>query len=408
MKSPITSNTKGFLVGEAMIAFSLMTLLITSTVILSATMNELRASATRMLEHIPFAIENLASTTLTTKKVYGNDTITTSLDPFLLSTSDYVTAWGRDTCDPRLDLGSNPDTKTLSINLGSGNVGTDLEVRNGIGYLGADSSLASAHDFFIIDTASSSLISSLTTGPGLSALEIAGQYAYAANLGTTNQLQVIDIQNRSTPVIVSQFKLPLPEASTTPPFATAIFYTKGLAYLGTEKWGGSEFAVIDVTTPASPNYLGGFETNTLISSIYVRDGLAYVAASDIGQMRILDVKNPTAIYEVSQFSPSGWQTQAGKSLSYFEGNLSFGRTTGGFNQVNNHELFLFSSSTASIDIPGGVYGIIDRPPYISILTRSPGHEFQIWKRDLSEKVFEKTFSSQPAAMACDNSTLFFI
>jgi hypothetical protein len=190
-----------------------------------------------------------------------------------------------------------------------------------------------------------------------------------------------------------KLKLPLPQASSTPPFATAIFYSDGYIYLGTEKWEGDEFSIIDVHAPSSPVYLGGFKTNTLINSIYVRDGFAYVAASDLGQMRILDVRNPAAITQVSQFSPSGWETQQGKTFSYFEKQLTLGRTVGGFNVLTNHELFSFSTTSnllASRDVPGGAYGIVDRPPYFYVITHSPNHEFQIWDRNLTRLKFEKS------------------
>src|SRR4051812_6257523 len=101
-------------------------------------------------------------------------------------------------------------------------------------------------------------------------------------------------------------------------------------------------------------------------------------------MKILDISNPGAINIASQFSPSGWETQVGKTISFFEGNITLGRTTGGFNVTKNHELFAFSSTsdqTTSRDVAGGVYGILDRNNFY-IATKSPGHEFQIWDESL--------------------------
>ena len=340
-------------------------------------------------------------------------------DPLTILTSDYKNGWGRDTCNPRLKFSQEKVTLfSQGISLGLNNLSTDVEVRNSIAYLAADGISAASPDFFIVDLENPEtpvIMSSLNTGPGISALEVAGHYVYTANLSTTNQLQIIDISNRSAPALLTKYKLPLPQASSSPPRATSIFYSKGLIYLGTEKWEGNEFSIIDVTVPALPRYVGGFKTNTLVNAIYVRDGFAYVATSDSGQMRVLDIYNPTNIILVATFSPSGWETQEGKSLSYFEGNLSLGRTTGGFNQVKNHELFTFSTSSISTspfiqvsrDIPGGVYGVISRPPFVYLATHSKSYEFQIMDVSLATLIFEKSLSFSPTGMVCDNDTLYF-
>lgn len=364
-----------------------------------------------------FALFNSSTSTPEYIGRFGNDTRDILFEPLNRLTSDYSTAWGKDSCRARVNVDFSKFLLYSSgINTGIGveNPSTDIEVRNGIAYLTADSPTSSAHDFFIIDMRDPrvpSILSSITTGPGLSALDIAGPYVYTANIGTTNQLQIIDIHNRSTPIILSRYRLPLPRASSTAPFASAIFYDKGLIYLGTEKWEGHEFNIIDVANPASPQYLGSFETNTLVKNIYVRDGLAYVAGSDINQMRILDVQNPSSISLVANFSPSGWETQEGNIISFFEEQFSLGRTTGGFNNISNHELFIFSTTSMptvrfSRDIPGGVYGIVHRPPYIYLATHFLNKEFQVRDENMSI-IFEKTLGFSPSAMSCDAQDFYF-
>lgn len=412
MKSQIISvNNKGFLLSEVMLAFSLMVLLVSSILVLSASMDGLRGRGEQILENLDGAFEDIASTTLT-KKLYGNDTDEFFLDPLTRLASDYEVGWGRETCDPRLKFNLEKNKLyTPSISFGAGNVSTDIEARNGIAYMTTDSTAASAPDIYIVNftnTGSPFTISSLNTGPGLSALEVAGPYIYAANLSTTNQLQIIDIHDRLSPLVVSRYKLPLPDASTTAPFATSIFYNMGIIYLGTAKWSGKEFSVIDVSDPSSPKYLGGFETGTLINSIYVRDGIAYVAGSDMQQMRMLDVHDPASISLISSFTPSGWETQQGKVISYFEGVASLGRTVGGFDVATNHEVFIFGTSTViSKNIPGGVYGVIRRPPFIYLATHSLGREFQVWKEDMTSLVYEKSLGFSPVALSCDQSDFYF-
>lgn len=413
MKSQAVSLTNGFLIPEIMIAFVLMTLFIISLTSLIITKNQMKITADKILDRLTYVSGNVSSTALYTNRLYGNDTAEKYLEPITILNSDYNQAWGRETCDPELTI--TPTTTQLYthvIDLGNGNTSTDIEARDGFVYLTADSPTTSLPDFYIIDATnpqSSKIISALNTGPGLSSLEVAGPYVYAANLGTTNQLQIIDISNRSSPTVISKLKLPLPHASSTPPFATSIFYSQGLVYLGTEKWEGDEFAVIDVHDPTTPKYLGGYETNTQINDIYVRDGTAYLAASDEGQIRVLDVRDPTHIVQISQFSPSGWETQVGTHLTVFEKNLFFGRTTGGFNVVKNHELFQFSSTsdrTVSKDIPGGVYGIIPSENSTTIITHSLTHELQNFDLNLNPKS-EIALNFNAQGVSCDSNDLYF-
>ncbi len=413
MKSQIISKTRGFLIGEIMIAFSLMPLFLTSAIVLSAASSRLHEYAVHKLAELSQIGANISSTTLIHARQYGNDTEESVLDPINFTSSNYETGWGRDTCDPRLaiDLTKYALYKS-TFDFGSGNNSTDLEVRNSIIYITTDSTLSSAPDLFILDMHNPiqpQLLSSLNTGPGLSSIEVAGPYLYAANLGTTNQLQIIDISNRAAPILLSRLKLPLPHASSTAPLATTLFYSNGYIYLGTEKWEGDEFAVIDVRNPANPIYLGGFNTDTQINTLYVRDGKAYVADSDEEQLRVLDVSSPTTISQVSHFSPSGWETQQGRALSFFEGILSFGRNTGGFNVVGNHELFYFSSSSSlggSKDIPGGIYGIIERPAQFILTTHFTNKELRILNKNLVLEQ-EKALGFMPQALGCDHSTLYF-
>ncbi len=381
----------GFLLLEIMIAFSLMTLFLISSLTLSETMQALYHQAEKNLEKLEAEIPNLENQ---------------------YKLSDYSREWGRDNCYENIYFNSeNITLYSQGIDLGIGNISTDIEVRNGIIYLTTDSSILSAPDFYIIDArdpASSSIISSIHTSPGLSSLEIAGHYAYLANQSTVSQMQILDIENRENPILISTLKLPLPTASTTAPWAESIFYYKNKIYLGTRKWNGREFAIIDVSNPYLPNYLGGFETDTLVNDIYVKGNLAYLATANEEQMIVLNISDHTNIIEIDSFSPSGYETQEGKSLSFFQDSYAFSRTVGGFNNINNHELFLFSSSSQySRDIPGGVYDTLIRPPNIYISTKSPGKELQILDQTLENKILDRALGFLPNAFTCDRNTFYF-
>lgn len=407
----IYQNNKGFLLLEVMLAFSLFILFTISTFYLTGSMDGLKIWSVKELEKIKDLSYKIRNDIGTTKTLYGNDSKISSNELFEIVHSDYVNSWGRNSCANR--IGFNKDKIHYypnGISMGTSNVSSDMEVRNGFVYLSADSTLSSPDDIFIIDVrnhSSLSVLSSTNTGPGISAIEVAGPYIFAAQSSTVNQLQIIDIHDRKLPKLISQFKLALPNASTSAPFATSIFYSKGYVYLGTEKWNGSEFNIIDVSNVLNPVLIGSFETNTLINDIYIVDNIAYLATSDEKQMRVLDIGNKSHPVLIDSFSPSGYQTQEGNVLEYFEGILGFGRTVGGFNVVTNHELFIYSTSTISRDIPGGIYGILLRPPNIFTLTNFQNKEFQVFDTTLKNKIFEMSLGNKNIKMTCDGSNIFF-
>ncbi len=170
---------------------------------------------------------------------------------------DTFSAYGKDTCPPILDFTNPSSTSTpisSSLPISSSNLITDLVVKDGFGYISTNSSSSTDPDLFIFDIsdmANPKLISSFNTGPGVAALTVAGPYIFAANESSINQLQVIDIHDRSHPLIISQAKVPLDIASSTRPDASAIFYDKGFIYLGTEKGDSPELTIWSVADPST-------------------------------------------------------------------------------------------------------------------------------------------------------------
>ncbi|MCX6718901.1 MAG: hypothetical protein NTZ38_00795, partial [Candidatus Taylorbacteria bacterium] len=198
---------------------------------------------------------------------------------------------------------------------------TDLIIRDGIAYISSDSSKASDPDLFIVDihdVSNVSVLSSINTGPGISAISLAGKRIYAAADSTAAQFHIIRIDSLKSLMLETKYRLPLPEASTSPPTASAIFYNNGYIYLGTTKWDGDELSAIDISDPLNPIKVGGFETGSKVNDIFVNGDTAYVAASDQQQLRVLNVHDPFNIKLSNSFSPSGWQRQEGEALSFFE------------------------------------------------------------------------------------------
>lgn len=429
MKLPIileskikNKNINGFIMMEIILAFSLFILFTVSIFSLKFSFKNLKIWSIDELNTLKNSVKEFDGY-LSIGMIghdfsfsnYGNFSKLISNDSFKIVKSNLIDSWGSANCSARINFqGSKSNYYPNGIFLGSGNKSTDTVVRNSIVYLTANSSIQAQSDFFVIDAhdySNLNIISSLNTGPGLSAITVAGPYAYVANSSSVSQLQIIDIHDRQNPFVLSQLKIPLPTATTTAPKASSIFYKNGYVYLGTYKWDGPEFYIINVLNPSHPIIIGSYKTNTLVNSIYVDNDKAYLATSNISQMIILDLYDKTNPISIYSFSPSGWQTQEGKILDLFEGILTLGRTVGGFNNISNHEAFIFPTTTSknytSRDIPGGVYGSLMRNSYIYLITHSFGNEFQIWDSTLTNKIFERSLGITPVKMSCDWSNLYF-
>jgi hypothetical protein len=412
----------GFLVMEALIALALMTMIVPSAMLLSLSNGKLifsgqskivsLAGATDVIEN--GAINQIASSSLLYQHEFGKTTC--SLAPQDTG-KGFVSA----------DIYSAGGVG-MSLNFGTGAVGTNLVAHNGFVYETTVPASKTLPDFFVIDDQNFSapkIISSLVTGPGLAAVAVSGYYAYVANESTVSQLKVIDIHDRTHPVMIAQLRLPLPNSSTTAPAASSIFYDNGLIYLGTQKWSGNEMNIINVSNPSAPSYLNGFETDSLVNSVYENGGYAYLAMPSTNvQMDVLDVRNPLSISDLSHVAPSGSAVLEGKVFSYdsgasFEtenatGTLYFARSGGGFNNTSQYEIFSYNLAHDPYaqnplyfhDIPGGVYGAVFAGGYVFLATGDINAGFQIWKSDFSKEVYFATLPSNPISLSCDHNRLY--
>jgi hypothetical protein len=295
---------------------------------------------------------------------------------------------------------------------------TDIIVQNGTAYISADSASASDDDLFVLNissTTSSYIKGSINTGPGIAAIALAGEYVYAAAASSAFQLHTIRVDKTGSLSLKNRYQLPLPYATATPAVGTAIAFNDGRIFLGTEKWAGQEMLIFDAALPSEPNMLGSLEIGSKNSKMLITNGLLMVAAAGEHQLLVSDISNERVPVLVSAISPRGWQRQEGKVFSYFENTLRFGRTSGGFNIVQDHELFGWSSSTqlSALGLPGsysqdnggGVYGIISDRHFDFVAGRELGKELQIISRNFTSSV-AVPLPDEPRTIVCDGDSIF--
>lgn len=282
--------------------------------------------------------------------------------------------------------GNWKNPKTLgSVDLGPGNSATDIDVLNKIVYLAAEASAAAKPDFFIINATNGEnpyMVSNINTGLGLNAVDVAANYAYAGNKDTGAQLQIIDVSNKSNPVLIKSFKLP--DVSGSDAIGQSIFYWDSKVYIGTKKATGPEFHIIDVSNSNNPTALGSFEINGAVNMIHVKNNKAYIAVdSNDYEMKILDVSDPANITLLNSYDAPG-NSEKGKSLYLVADKLYLGRTLGG-NHNDHHELHILDVSNpiapanlGSKDLATDLNDLRIRDYLAFLGTSDPNKEFQVW------------------------------
>ncbi|KKU91286.1 MAG: LVIVD repeat protein [Candidatus Jorgensenbacteria bacterium GW2011_GWA1_48_11] len=267
-----------------------------------------------------------------------------------------------------------------TIDLGPGNSATGLDVKNKIVYLSAQASDPKKPDFYVVDATDGGnpfVASSSNTGPGLLSVDAAGDYAYAGNSDDDGQLQVIDVSNINSPVLVASYELP--GVSGSGAVGNTVFYDNQKIYLGTKRATGPEFHVIDVSNPLSPIEMGSYEVGADINDIYVLDNTAYLATANDGEeVLVLDVANPASISEVGGFNAVSGED--GKSVYLVGNKLYLGRTSGSNDFVIADASVLQSIQQLSSNNLGGVSvnGIVTRDYLAFLATSDSNSEFQIW------------------------------
>ncbi len=122
-------------------------------------------------------------------------------------------------------------------------------------------------------------------------VDVSANVAYVA-AGTVG-LQIVDVSNRSAPVIVASVNTP-GNARDVKVVANTAFVADGTAGL----------QIIDLTDPLSPTTIGVFDTPGDAQDVVIRGGLAYVADGAVG-LQIINIGNPASPTLVGSLSGVG-------------------------------------------------------------------------------------------------------
>jgi hypothetical protein len=265
-------------------------------------------------------------------------------------------------CDPSL-----PEEWDTAAILGSANVsaantqGSDLKISviNGkyYGFLTTSDDIQETSDFWVIDVsnpagnltpiADINIINSNGGGSskGLSAVEVADNYAFTIRNDNIEQLQVIDISSPLNPVVVATSSIPnAPQA-----VARSIFYYGEKLYIGTQylpcpscdSKQNNELHIFNVSNPLNPVWQDSINVDRNVNSVVIREELAYLAigpgsSAPYTPLRIYNIDSNSADYlsQVGVFETSG--NHQGRSIYLLGNKIYLGRDRASGNNKDFH------------------------------------------------------------------------
>jgi hypothetical protein len=207
----------------------------------------------------------------------------------------------------------------------------------------------------------------------------------------------------------------LPSTTSAPTLGSSIAYNGEYLILGTEKWDGNEINIFDIHNIQNPVLISGIEIGSRVSDLRIVNNRMFVANSGAQQLLEYDISNPYIPALITSFQYSGSERQDGKTINIFENSVTFGRSNGGFNIDYQYELYHYKnilrdgqSDSHYLDIPQGVYGLINDRKHIYLLTRQTGREFSVLKNDLSTTSLYTNLDTQPKRIFCFGHKIYIL
>ncbi len=320
---------------------------------------------------------------------------------------------GQSSCRPRDELSVwsrvnivTTELKTNSIPIAP----TDIDVVGSYAYISSNDARASSSDLFIYDVSdpyNMVLVSSIDTGPGIASIAVAGSFVYAAHTSINAQLQIISIEDRFKPRVVSSYKLPgLYSDSTT--IGNAVFYKAGLVFLGTQKSQISELFVIDVSLPTSPHLNSSVEIGHGINDIFAFRNFVYVASPHADELKAFTLLSAGLLVPLYNFNDRG-STGNGKRLSFFDSTVYLGKTYTFYHQEVLGIYARTSQKISGIRTASSVQGILAYKNMLVTVQNTDTHNMLFLNRKtLNQLRSPLSLPGYPLAMDCDKEKFFVI
>jgi hypothetical protein len=182
---------------------------------------------------------------------------------------------------------------------------------------------------------------------------------------------------------------------------------------------GDEFNIIDVTTPTSPQWLGGYSIGRSVNKIRIKGAYAYIATDGPQEeVLVLNISDPTHISLVYSFNAPGSSLYGyGKDLDFASTSVVLGRSYA----QGSQDLFTLSAnpqgsfSTINSEIaatssnPISVISLLTHNESVYVLTSA---DLEFW-RNISNgtptEVNSETLlssSSTATSLACNGNNLY--
>jgi hypothetical protein len=202
----------------------------------------------------------------------------------MVSLVTYLTNW----------MAANPadwvtPSQEASLDFSGGENGLKIQVQGNYAYIVRN---GGAPDFLVVDisnTASPSVVGSLTLTGTPQNIAVSGSYAYVVSGADAEELQIINVSSPSSPSVVGTYN------ATGGANMLGVYVVGTTVYLTRASSTNDEFYIVNASTPASPSLTGSLGLGADSNEVWVSGNYAYVASSsDPQELQVIGISTPAA------------------------------------------------------------------------------------------------------------------
>lgn len=194
------------------------------------------------------------------------------------------TNWGSTVTPPGSWLTPTVDA---SINIAGNDDGRKVQIVGNYAYIVMAGGAPNFLIYDISNPSSPTLAGSLTLNGPLNNIFVEGNYAYIASADNSQELQIIDVSNPNSPSLYSSYN------DTRNDDARGVYKDGNYVYLALN--GGSDFVIVNVTNPLTPTNTGNLTLNGGAIEVTVSGNYAYVSSdSNSQEIQVVNITNKSA------------------------------------------------------------------------------------------------------------------